>query len=143
MQYLCHKSDVKFQIYLPHTPKGLAGACLGPKDKVKGLDSMATPVSTRVTSAKHKTPRKTVADKNVGAAAKTVEKKLGAPSKRRTSPKRAATSSIRPEERHHLIEVAAYYLAERRGFHGASSHDDWLQAEREIDAMIEAGKFAA
>ncbi len=50
---------------------------------------------------------------------------------------------ISAEERHHLISVAAYYIAERRGFHGASSHADWLQAECEIDAMISAGRFVA
>ena len=51
--------------------------------------------------------------------------------------------AMQAEERHHLIEVAAYYIAERRGFHGESSHDDWLQAERDIDAMIAEGRFAA
>ena len=50
--------------------------------------------------------------------------------------------AIQAEERHHLIEVAAYYIAERRGFHGESSHDDWLLAEQEIDVMIAQGRFA-
>jgi hypothetical protein len=58
-------------------------------------------------------------------------------------PEAVAAPAIQPEERHRLIEVAAYYIAERRGFQGASSDDDWLQAEQEIDAMIAAGKFAA
>ena len=51
-------------------------------------------------------------------------------------------AALQADERRHLIEVAAYYLAERREFPGSTSHDDWLQAEREIDAMIAAGKFA-
>ncbi len=108
---------------------------------------MATSVSRRVTAVKNtaprKTPRKTVVNKNVVGTTKIVEKKIAAARKSGTSPERVATRAIRPEERHHLIEAAAYYIAERRGFHGASSHDDWLRAEREIDAMIEAGKFAA
>ena len=89
-----------------------------------------------------KTPRKTVADRKVVGAAEIVEQKVAPARKKRTSHERAAIPAIRPEERRHLIEVAAYYIAERRGFHGASPHDDWLQAEREVDAMIEAGKFA-
>ena len=56
--------------------------------------------------------------------------------------KRPVAFGIPSTERHHLIAVAAYYLALRRGFQGEGSHDDWLAAEREIDAMIAAGKFA-
>jgi hypothetical protein len=66
-----------------------------------------------------------------------------APVKKRATRKSAVASKISPEDRHHLIEVAAYFVAERRGFHGASSHEDWLQAEMEIDAMIAAGLFLA
>ncbi len=72
-----------------------------------------------------------------------------APSKKSPTRKTAADQAesvaalISAGERHHLISVAAYYIAERRGFHGASSHSDWLQAEQEIDAMISAGRFVA
>lgn len=103
---------------------------------------MTTSASRSVAAVKKAASRKTVAAKNTVGAAKMAETKVAPARKKRTSPERVATSAIRPEERHHLIEAAAYYIAERRGFHGASSHDDWLQAEREIDAMIEAGKFA-
>lgn len=102
---------------------------------------MTTSVARKVATVKNTAPRKTAADKNVAGAAEIVE--VAAPRKKRTSPERVATPAIRHEERRHLIEAAAYYIAERRGFHGASSLDDWLQAEREIDAMIEAGKFSA
>ena len=89
-----------------------------------------------------KSARKSVAGKNIVGVVKTAEKKAAAPRKRAASAKDANAPAIGPQERHHLIEVAAYYVAERRGFHGASSHKDWLQAESEIDAMIVAGKFA-
>jgi hypothetical protein len=36
-----------------------------------------------------------------------------------------------------MIAVAAYYLAEERGFPGAGAVDDWIAAERRIDQMIE------
>lgn len=41
-----------------------------------------------------------------------------------------------------MIQIAAYHIAERRGFHGGSAHEDWLQAEQEVDAMIAARKRA-
>jgi hypothetical protein len=104
---------------------------------------MVKSVAPPVVAAKKTRPHKTVADKKDVVAAKFVERKPAAPRKRSTSPKPVAVPAIGLEERHHLIAAAAYYIAERRGFHGASSHDDWLQAEREIDAMIAAGKFAA
>lgn len=103
---------------------------------------MSTSVTQTAAAVKKAAPRKTVAGKKDVADGKIAEKKLAAAPKRRTSPKRVATPAIRPEERHHLIEVAAYYIAERRGFHGASSNVDWLQAEREVDAMIKAGKIS-
>lgn len=41
-----------------------------------------------------------------------------------------------PEQRREMIAVAAYYLAEQRGFAAGSADTDWLVAERMIDAMI-------
>lgn len=62
--------------------------------------------------------------------------------KKRTTRKAGTASAISPEERHHLVAVAAYFIAERRSSADNSPHDDWLQAEQEIDAMIAAGKIA-
>ena len=42
-----------------------------------------------------------------------------------------------PEERHHKIETAAYYRAEKRGFSDGDPVKDWLEAEREIDALFQ------
>ncbi|WP_295390359.1 DUF2934 domain-containing protein [uncultured Thiodictyon sp.] len=36
-----------------------------------------------------------------------------------------------------MIAVAAYYLAEQRGFPGEGALDDWIVAERQIDRMVE------
>lgn len=46
---------------------------------------------------------------------------------------------LTPEQRHSYIEVAAYYIAERRGFRGGSELEDWLQAEAEIDRLLREG----
>lgn len=43
------------------------------------------------------------------------------------------------EQRYQYIQVAAYYIAERRGFQGGSDIDDWLQAEVEIDQLVRGG----
>jgi hypothetical protein len=44
---------------------------------------------------------------------------------------------VSTEERREMIAVAAYYLAEQRGFPGSGALDDWIAAERQIDGMIE------
>ena len=37
-------------------------------------------------------------------------------------------------DRHHRVQVAAYYLAERRGFAPGHELDDWLAAEEAVEA---------
>ena len=37
------------------------------------------------------------------------------------------------DDRRHRIAEAAYYRAQQRGFAAGSEHDDWLNAERQID----------
>jgi len=43
-------------------------------------------------------------------------------------------------ERHQRIQTEAYFIAERRGFQGGSRENDWLEAERRIDALMAARK---
>lgn len=102
-------------------------------------------MTTATPAPKKKTPRKTAAAEPAikTETVATVESAApAAPAKKRTR-KVATPKQVSPEERHHLIKVAAYYLAERRGFGSGSIHDDWVQAEQEIDQMIAAGKFAS
>jgi hypothetical protein len=35
-----------------------------------------------------------------------------------------------------MIAVAAYYIAEKRGFAAGGEEDDWFSAEREIEKVI-------
>ena len=42
------------------------------------------------------------------------------------------------QERSEMIAVAAYYLAEHRGFTAGNATDDWLNAEQQIDHMLES-----
>ena len=46
------------------------------------------------------------------------------------------TVSLDDEQRHRMIEEAAYFIAERRGFCQGSELDDWLAAEAEVDSGL-------
>ncbi len=41
------------------------------------------------------------------------------------------------DEKHHMIETAAYYRAEKRGFSSGDPMADWIEAEREINASLQ------
>lgn len=64
-------------------------------------------------------------------------------------PKSSAAKSVKPEpvtepvqpvsakERYQMIAEAAYFRAEKRGFTGGSIEEDWIQAEAEIDHLLQ------
>lgn len=92
---------------------------------------------TKKQVAKKKVVQKKVASKKV--VKKKVSKKEVA--KRTVSRKKVATSSSAPRvvsdrDRYLMIEERAYYLAEARHFHPGNEHDDWLEAEHFVDAML-------
>jgi hypothetical protein len=47
------------------------------------------------------------------------------------------------DQRHHYVSVAAFYIAERRGFTLGNPAEDWLAAEAEVDRLIASGHFTA
>ena len=49
---------------------------------------------------------------------------------------------ISDELRMQYVQEAAYYIAERKGFRGEQSWDDWLQAEQEVERMLKNRKKA-
>ena len=70
-----------------------------------------------------------------------VEKKAAAP-KKPAAPKKAATPKKAPakhkpgpQELYHMIETAAYFIAERNGFVG-DSKVFWAEAEAQIHGML-------
>ena len=95
----------------------------------------ATPVAVKAVAPKPVAAAKKVAAKAVpkAAAAKTVAKK------------KAKTNSvgIDPGQRAKHIEVAAFYIAERRGFAPGNPEQDYLDAASEIDDLIVAGHFGS
>ena len=48
-------------------------------------------------------------------------------------------SEISNEARYMMIQEAAYWRAERRGFEPGFELEDWLAAENEIDSLLGAG----
>ncbi|HEY8506795.1 MAG TPA: DUF2934 domain-containing protein [Steroidobacteraceae bacterium] len=57
---------------------------------------------------------------------------------KRTSSASSGPKSITPEMRRAMIAEAAYLRAERRGFAPGGEVEDWLAAEREVDALLAA-----
>ena len=43
-------------------------------------------------------------------------------------------------QRHEAVQVAAYYLAERRGFEPGHELEDWINAEVQLDATFGTGQ---
>ena len=55
--------------------------------------------------------------------------------------KHSRQSQVTPEQRLHYVEVAAYYIAERRGLDGGDPAEDWAAAEAEIDRLLADSRF--
>lgn len=58
---------------------------------------------------------------------------------KKAAPAPAKPNPMSTEQRQFYVEVAAYYIAERRGFHGGSEFNDWVAAEAEIDRLVREG----
>lgn len=108
---------------------------------------MATTKSS--TNKTPKTPAKQAVPATTPVAVKPVIK-VTPKATPRTAPKAAATQSatnsrakkavgISAEQRRNYVEVAAFYIAERRGFAPGNLLDDWVQAEAEIDRLLAGG----
>lgn len=101
-----------------------------PKSKAPAKKAVA--VKTPVTAAVETAP----------AAVKKSPAKKAAPAKSSVAPV-AARPAVTPEQRHNYIEVAAFYVAQRRGFAPGNPLDDWAMAEREVDHLIASGHFSS
>lgn len=93
---------------------------------------------TKTTTAKTAGADKAKPSKTAKPAAKQEPGVAKAPAKRTRQ-----TVKVDPEVRRHYVEVAAYYIAERRGFLGGCANEDWVQAELEIDRLLAEKKLSA
>ncbi|HEY3300205.1 MAG TPA: DUF2934 domain-containing protein [Methylophilaceae bacterium] len=71
----------------------------------------------------------------VKKTATTTKAKTVKPSTAKAPAKAKAVKKIGAEQRYKMVEMAAYYIAERNGFEGSPS-DYWIQAEAQIEAML-------
>lgn len=111
----------------------------------------ATPKSTKAKPASAKTATKAAVKPAAKPAEKPATKPVAAKTTAKTAVAKAASDkpaakskqakvpTLTPEQRRGYVAVAAYYIAERRGFHGGSEFDDWVQAEAEIDRLLQEG----
>lgn len=99
---------------------------------------MATTAKTSTETRKKPPPKTAATEARKTAAKKPAAKRAVA--KAPAAPK-AGKPAISAAKRRHYIEVAAYYIAERRGFAGGSAADDWRTAEAEIDLLLAEGKL--
>jgi|APSaa5957512535_1039671.scaffolds.fasta_scaffold304130_1 hypothetical protein len=82
-------------------------------------------------------------EKSISVRGKKSVKKVPAKRKRRLSERStnvhqstAEVMSPSAEIRQHMIAESAYFRAEHEGFPGDNGLDDWLAAEKEIDARF-------
>lgn len=78
------------------------------------------------------TPQTSAGSKGTAKPKKSTESKS-------TGKKSMTGRFVTPEQRQHMIEEAAYFIAEKRGFAGGNSDADWLYAESQIDKMLTKG----
>lgn len=115
-------------------PKAPAKTTATAKPAPKAAVAPAVPVAKKVAV-------KTVAAKSAPTAP--AAPKVAA--KPKAQPKKKAGvegHTIDAQQRANYIEVAAFYIAERRGFAPGNPEQDYLDAAAEIDRMVVAGHFA-
>jgi hypothetical protein len=88
-------------------------------------------------------PAAPIAVKSAPALAKPIAKAAAKP-KAPSTPKAASaakSAALSLEQRNHYVQVAAFYIAERRGFAAGDTVADWSAAEQEVDRLIASGQF--
>lgn len=122
------------------TTKSPAGKT--PASAPKKAVTKVTPEGGKQAASKAETAVKTkVAAKT---APKTAPKAAPQESTAKTAhPRSRKPAGIPQEQRRHYVEVAAYHIAERRGFTVGNPLEDWVQAEAEIDRLLAEGRLGA
>ncbi len=110
-----------------------------PKKKTVKAAPAATAAKTRTSSKPAATATKAKPDAKPAVTAKKSPTKTAATAKPAVA--KARIKRVDPGQRRNYIEMAAYYIAERRGFIGGNEADDWAAAEIEIDRLLKEGKL--
>lgn len=109
--------------------------------KSKATAAARKPASPAKTTAKPKAaktaaPAESKATRSAVSTVKTTAKTTGA---RKSAGTRKSLTPLSPDQRRYYVEVAAYYIAERRGFQGGNALEDWAAAEAEVDRLLREG----
>ena len=114
-------------------------AAAAPQPDAKSADVVKKPATKKVAT---KASTATAASK---PATKTAPKAASRTAPKPAVAKKAAVvaKKLDAAQRANYVEVAAFYIAERRGFAAANPMDDWLAAEAEIDRLIASGHFGS
>ncbi len=114
-----------------------------PKPVAVTAPAIAKPVATKKPAVKKTAVPAGPA--TVAVAPVTAVKASAAVKPKTSKAKSAAATDTKPalnaEQRNHYVEVAAFYIAERRGFIPGNPADDWCAAELEVDRLIASGHF--
>ena len=112
----------------------VAKKAIARKAVAKGVAVNAAPAAAKPAAVAKATP--------VAAAKKAVAKKAPAAKVAKlTKVTKIEGPAIDPSQRANYIEVAAYYIAQRRGFTPGDPQQDYLDAAAEVDQLIAAGHF--
>ena len=125
---------------MPADKKSKKPVAVPSKAKAKAAPkAVAKPVAKKpAKAAAPKAPVKAAAK----PAAKPAAPKAAKPAAKKAAPaKKGNGPAVTPDQRRYYVEVAAYYIAERRGFHGGCQLADWAQAEQEIEQLLAAGRI--
>lgn len=101
---------------------------------------------TKAATAKVPAPAKQGAAKKPAPAKASIAAKPAVKAKppaaaKPSRPRAKKPAGVAPEQRLNYIEVAAYYIAARRGFAPGDPLQDWVQAEAEIDRLLGEGRL--
>jgi hypothetical protein len=114
--------------------------------KKRGISADKASSVAPVTAVASKKP---VAKKPVKTAAEAPAKAVPSTAKPAAKPKAPvksktvkSTAKLSEDQRTNYVQVAAFYIAERRGFTPGNPAEDWAAAEIEIDRLIASGQFA-
>jgi Protein of unknown function (DUF2934) len=99
--------------------------------------SSRTAESTPVASSAQTASRAVAGSSGASAEARPARRRAAAP---KSEDKRASAPAVSADVRRGMIAKAAYLRAERRGFAHGSEEEDWLLAEKEVDALLSAGQ---
>ena len=120
-----------------------------PKPTGKTAKKPAAKVADKVKKkAARKAPKKAAKkapEDAAGKAARKTTKKTATKTVRNTAKKTGERSqqsrehgaAVSASSRNEMIEKAAYYRAEKRDYHDSDPVADWLDSEKEIDALLQ------